>query len=243
MLHFNFKTILCIGLVAAFSASAMQPAHAGRWNARGQSGAAGTFHQKGQYGQRAGARAVKFGQGGLSAKGGNWAGPNGGTLKRGGVNAWKNGQGAFHASGSQGTGPNGGAYQRGGVTAVGQNGGFHNSAFNGTAANGSTLASHNKWQAEKGVGFNKDAGFNYAGANGSSATGYKTNNFDATTGTGTATKGRDYNTASGQSYGYDATTSYTKGQGFSTTIDSQNKQDYTIDYTKGSKPVVTPITE
>jgi len=236
------KAMLVAGLLVPFFANTMEPAHAQRWRARGANGAAGAYQQTGQYGQRMGARAVRFGQGGASANASNWQGPNGGSFRRGGVNAYKQGTGAIHASGSEGSGPNGGNYQRMGATGVGQQGAFHNSQFQGQSANGSTLDRHAQSQAVAGVGATADKGFNYAGANGSSASGYKTNNYDATTGSGTSTKGRDINTASGDSYGYDATTSYQKGQGFSTTVDTQNKQDYTIDYSKGSKPIVTPTT-
>lgn len=95
-------------------------------------------------------------------------------------------------------------------------------------------------QYQNGVGGSASRGFNAATTNGASASGYKTNNYDATTGQGTSAKGRDVNTVNGESYGYDASTTYTKGQGFTTSLDTQNKGDYTIDYSKGSKPVVTP---
>jgi len=236
----SIKTALCISLLLPLIGASIAPAEASRWRARGQQGAAGAYNQVGQYGQRAGARAIRYGQGGAGVNASTWQGPNGGSFRRGGMNAYKSGVGGVHASGSQGAGPNGGNYQRTGVTAAGQQGAYHNSQFSGTSAAGSTLDRHSTGTAIAGQGANVDKGFNYAGANGSSASGYKTNNYDATTGSGSSTRGRDYNTASGESYGYDANTTYQKGEGFSTTIDTQNKQDYTIDYSKGSKPVVTP---
>ena len=206
----------------------------------GENGAIGKFQQTGQYGTRAGMRGVKFGQGAASVSGGQWQGPNGGFLTRGGGGAITQ-QGAIHGSAASGTTAQGGFFNRAGATGVkwGQ-GAAHQSGFSGTSANGSTAERGSKWAYQKGVGGQTQKGFNVAGANGSSATGYKNNNYDATTGTGTMNKGRDYNTADGQSYGYDKTTDYTKGQGFTTSVDTQNNQDYSVTYQKGQKPVVTP---
>lgn len=223
-------------------AQSMQPAEAGRRRFLGQNGAATSYLQEGQYGRRAGVRAGLFGQGGVSAQGGQYAGPNGGTVNRGGLNAFKRGQGGLHASGSQGTTPAGGAWRRGGATGYSpENGAFHKSGIEATGANGGTFNRGSDMQYQQGVGGYTQKGFNAQTANGASATGYKTNNYDAGTGTGTATRGRDFNTASGDSYGYDKSTSYTKGQGFTTTVDTQNKQDYTVEWQKGSKPVYTPV--
>lgn len=235
-------------LLSAFAVSllimsqTMPGAEAGRRKWVGQNGAGTSFAQQGQYGTRAGFRAARFGQGAVSANGGSYAGPNGGTMNRGGFNAFKKGVGGMHASGSQGTTANGGAWKRGGATGYSQeNGAFHKSGFNATGANGGAASRSSDMQYKQGVGGYSNKNFNANAANGASASGYKTNNYDATSGTGTMSKGRDYNTASGESYGYDKSTSYTKGEGFTTTVDTQNKQDYSVQWQKGSKPVYTPV--
>lgn len=160
---------------------------------------------------------------------------------RAALNGWRPGAGGFHRSGSQGATANGGTWRRGGATAWQNGESFaHKSGFSGTSAAGGSLNRQGQMQYQNGVGGSASRGFNAATTNGASASGYKTNNYDATTGQGTSAKGRDVNTVNGESYGYDASTTYTKGQGFTTSLDTQNKGDYTIDYSKGSKPVVTP---
>ena len=233
-------SLLAMGLMLS-TLVVCEPANAERRRVFGANGQAGRFVQRGQYGQRAGARAVRYGQGAASIKGGSWRGPNGGAFKRGCVNAI-NHKGAFHASGSSGTTAAGGNYKRAGATGVkwGE-GAAHASGFSGTTANGSTLDRGSKWGYKKGVGGQSQKGFNYQGANGSAASGYKTNQYDAVSGTGSMTKGRDITAKDGSTYGYDKTTDYTKGQGFTTTVDRQNGQDYTVQYQKGQKPVYTPV--
>lgn len=131
--------------------------------------------------------------------------------------------------------------QRLGLRAAGANGGrLGLRAGSYTGPNGGKASRNSNWQYQNGVGGSANRDFSATSAGGASARGYKTNNYDATTGTGTATKGRDYTSKDGSTYGYDSTTAYTKGEGAQKTIETQNKGDYTIDYSKGSKPVVTP---
>ncbi len=150
----------------------------------------------------------------------------------------------FHARGSKGAA---GGYARqgqygrsAGAAAVGYNrgAGFRAGSWNGP--NGGSLQSAGGGAYKRGVGAMRASKFASTGPNGGSASGYSNNVYNAQTGTGVRNSGKDINTASGQSYGYDSSTSYTKGQGATSTIDTQNKGDYSIDWQKGSKPVVTP---
>lgn len=221
--------------------AAMQPAQAGRFGAMGSRGGAGAYNQQGQYAQRFGAGAFAYGRGGAAVRGARFQGPNGGSGGRAGLTAVAPGMGV-HASASQGTTGNGGTFQRGGATGW-QNGvgAAHQSVFSGSTASGGSLDRQGQWQYKNGEGGSSSRGFQAQAANGASASGYKNGQYDAATGSGTMSKGRDYNTTSGESYGYDANTAYTKGQGFTTTVDTQNKTDYTVQYNKGEKPVVTPV--
>lgn len=117
--------------------------------------------------------------------------------------------------------------------------GFRAGSFAGP--NGGTFQGANAGAFKKGVGGARASQFTSQGPNGGSASGYSNNVYNAQTGTGTRNSGKDFNTASGQSYGYDGSTSYTKGSGATSTIDTQNKGDYTVDWQKGAKPVVTPV--
>ncbi len=107
--------------------------------------------------------------------------------------------------------------------------------------NGGTFKGANAGAYKKGVGGARASQFSSQGPNGGSASGYSNNVYNAQTGTGARNSGKDFNTASGQSYGYDGSTSYTKGSGATSTIDTQNKGDYTVDWQKGTKPVVTSV--
>jgi len=188
-----------------------QPAQAQRARFAGSRGTAMGYNSQGQYGQRMGMRAAGANGGRLGLRGGSYTGPNGGTASTAGGTAYMPGVGGIHAS-----------------------------QFNGTTANGGAASRNSNWQYQNGVGGSANRDFSATSASGASASGYKTNNYDATTGTGTASKGRDYTTKDGSTYGYDSTTAYTKGEGAQKTIETQNKGDYTIDYSKGNKPVVTP---
>ncbi len=128
--------------------------------------------------------------------------------------------------------------------------------FRARGANGATGAygrssANSRSGAAAAVGYNRGAAFRAGswsraskfaaqGVAGGSASGYSNNVYNAQTGTGTRNSGKDFNSASGQSYGYDGSTSYAKGQGTTSTIDTQNKGDYSVDWQKGSKPIVTP---
>lgn len=117
--------------------------------------------------------------------------------------------------------------------------GFRAGSFAGP--NGGTFQGANAGAFKKGVGGVRASKFTSQGPNGGSASGYSNNVYNAQTGTGTRNSGKDWNTSSGQSYGYDGSTSYTKGTGATSTIDTQNKGDYSVDWQKGAKPVVTPL--
>lgn len=97
-------------LLAILGSIAMEePAQAQRrMFARGANGVAGGYANQGQYGQRAGFRAL--GQNaGFGARASSYAGPNGGTFQSSGGGAYKKGVGAFRQGQWAGTGPNGGA--------------------------------------------------------------------------------------------------------------------------------------
>lgn len=234
----NWTALLAAALCLT---GAVAPAQSGRFGAAGSRGGAGAYGQQGQYAQRFGAGAFAYGSGGAAVRGACFQGPNGGAGGRAGLTAVAPGKGV-HASASQGTTGSGGSYWRGGATGW-QNGlgAAHESGFSGSTAGGGSLDRRGQWQYQSGVGGSASRGFQAQTASGASASGYKNMEYDAATGSGAISKGRDYNTASGASYGYDANTSYTKGQGFTTSIDTQNKTDYTVKYNKEEKPVVTPV--
>jgi hypothetical protein len=133
--------------------------------------------------------------------------------KSAGIGGYAYGHGAASAVGGSWTGPNGGTAKGGRVGAWKKGyGGFMGSQMSATGAGGSTY------------------------------NGYRRGKYNAQTGQGTYSSGKDvYHAQTGQSYGYDQNTAYTKGQGATTTLDTQNKGDYTIDWQKGAKPVVTPV--
>ncbi|HMO21700.1 MAG TPA: hypothetical protein PKC98_12125, partial [Candidatus Melainabacteria bacterium] len=127
----NRRVLITATALSLFIACQMaDPDFAERRRFVGQNGAAGSFAQQGQYGKRAGFRAGGLGRGAVSAQGGSYTGPNGGSMRRGGFNAYKPGQGGVHASGSEGNTAAGGSWRRGGATGYSpQNGAFHKSGI------------------------------------------------------------------------------------------------------------------
>ncbi|HEY9733759.1 MAG TPA: hypothetical protein V6C89_17720 [Drouetiella sp.] len=85
---------------------AAQPAEARRMFARGANGSAGAFANQGQYGERAGARAIGY-NAGAGFRGGQWAGPNGGSAQGGAAFGYKRGVGGFRGTKWQGQTANG----------------------------------------------------------------------------------------------------------------------------------------
>lgn len=143
--------------------------------------------------------------------------------------------GGFNRAGQYGraAGIGGVAYGKGGAGAVGGQW----AGPNGGTAQGGALGA---WR--KGYGGFGATQMSATGANGSTYKGYKRGAYNAQTGQGMYSSGKDaYNANTGKSYGYDQDTTFTKGQGGTTSLDTQNKGDYTIDWAKGTKPVVTPV--
>jgi hypothetical protein len=105
----KFNQIAAVGaftaLLCGWTAST-QSALAYRAFARGANGAAGAYAHSGQYGRRAGAAAISPTQG-AGIRGGQYYGPNGGTLQAGGGFGYKQGVGAFRRSGWSGQAANG----------------------------------------------------------------------------------------------------------------------------------------
>ncbi|MFN8552472.1 MAG: hypothetical protein U0103_13435 [Candidatus Obscuribacterales bacterium] len=83
-----------------------QPAQARRVFTRGANGAAGAFASQGQYGSRAGARAMGY-NAGAGFRGGQWHGPNGGSAEGGAAFGYKKGVGGFRGTQWQGQTANG----------------------------------------------------------------------------------------------------------------------------------------
>lgn len=83
------------------------PAEARRAFARGANGSIGAFANSGQYGSRAGARALGA-NAGFGFRGGAYQGPNGSTLQTAQGGAYKRGVGGFRKKQFEATGANGG---------------------------------------------------------------------------------------------------------------------------------------
>lgn len=101
------------------------PADARRAFARGANGSVGAFGYNGQYGQRAGARALGS-NAGFGFRGGSYQGPNGSTLQTAQGGAYKRGVGGFRKKQFEATGANGGNAN-----------GYMNSAYNAQTGAGS----------------------------------------------------------------------------------------------------------
>lgn len=82
------------------------PADARRAFARGANGSIGAFAHQGQYGQRAGARALGR-NAGFGFRGGSYQGPNGSTLQTAQGGAYRRGVGGFRAKQFEASGANG----------------------------------------------------------------------------------------------------------------------------------------
>lgn len=93
--------------VAVISVIFQSPAEARRAFVRGANGTAGAFAHSGQYGQRAGARALGR-NAGFGFRGGSYQGPNGSTLQTAQAGAYKRGVGGFRKKQFDATGANGG---------------------------------------------------------------------------------------------------------------------------------------
>lgn len=139
--------------------------------------------------------------------------------------------GAYAASGTYG-------YRKGGrVLTPNAGAGISQSSWNGP--NGGAFNRAGGFGYKKGVGAartNQWSGTTPAGGTGA---GYANSKYNAQTGAGTRESGASYTNPSGQSYGYDGSTSYVRGQGGTTSIDTQNKGTYSVDWQQGQKPVVT----
>ncbi|HNB21556.1 MAG TPA: hypothetical protein PKZ32_04020 [Candidatus Melainabacteria bacterium] len=150
-----------IALTAAFltvlSLAAAPQAEARRAFARGANGSIGAFAHQGQYGQRAGARALGYNQG-FGMRGGSYHGPNGSTLQTAQGGAYKRGVGAFRAKQFQATGANGGNAN-----------GYMNNAYNaqtGTGQRNSGVSYTNP----QGQSYGYDGTTNYAKGQGATTT-------------------------------------------------------------------------
>jgi len=102
----NYAAPIAITL-AILSITIQTPAEARRAFARGANGTMGAFASQGQYGQRAGARALGR-NAGFGFRGGSYQGPNGSTLQTAQGGAYKRGVGGFRKKGFEASGANGG---------------------------------------------------------------------------------------------------------------------------------------
>lgn len=144
-------------LLAVFSMVVTPPAQARRAFARGANGSIGAFAHQGQYGQRAGARALGANQG-FGFRGGSYQGPNGSTLQTAQGGAYKKGVGAFRAKQFQATGANGGNAS-----------GYMNNAYNAQTGTG-TRNSGASYTNPQGQSYGYDGTTNYAKGQGATTT-------------------------------------------------------------------------
>ncbi|PZM77912.1 MAG: hypothetical protein DKT66_26925 [Candidatus Melainabacteria bacterium] len=143
--------------LAVFSMAVTPPAEARRAFARGANGSLGAFAHQGQYGQRAGARALGANQG-FGFRGGSYQGPNGSTLQTAQGGAYKKGVGAFRAKQFQATGANGGNASR-----------YMNNAYNAQTGTG-TRNSGASYTNPQGQSYGYDGTTNYAKGQGATTT-------------------------------------------------------------------------
>jgi len=143
-------------LVVLSFATAPQ-AEARRAFARGANGAIGAFANQGQYGQRAGARALGANQG-FGFRGGSYQGPNGSTLQTAQGGAYKRGVGAFRSKQFQANGANGGNAN-----------GYMNNAYNAQTGTG-TRNSGVSYTNPQGQSYGYDGTTNYAKGQGATTT-------------------------------------------------------------------------
>lgn len=144
-------------LAALIGASFLQPAEAGRAFRRGANGVVGGYAHQGQYGQRAGFRALGK-NAGAWARGGSYSGPNGGALQTAGGGAYQKGVGGFRKSQFDATGPNG-------ATASG----YSNNVYNAQTGQG-TRNSGKDFTNTQGQSYGYDSATNYTKGQGATTT-------------------------------------------------------------------------
>jgi len=147
-----------LGIVFISNGLAMaQPAEARRAFARGANGAAGAFASQGEYGSRAGARAIGY-NAGAGFRGGQWAGPNGGTAQSGAAFGYKRGVGGFRGSSWQGQAANGASGS-----------GYTKNAYNAQTGQG-TRSSSEQIQTASGKAYGYNGTTNYTKGQGAQST-------------------------------------------------------------------------
>ena len=144
-------------ILAIASMTLAQPADARRAFARGANGSIGAFAQQGQYGQRAGARALGA-NAGFGFRGGSYQGQNGSTLQTAQGGAYKRGVGAFRAKQFDATGANGG-----------QAAGYMNNVYNAQTGTG-TRNSGVSYTNPQGQSYGYDGTTNYTKGQGGTTT-------------------------------------------------------------------------
>ncbi len=143
--------ILCTCIIAG------QPAEARRAFARGQYGAAGAYGSQGTYGSRFGARAMGANMG-AGMRGGQWAGPNGGTAQSAGAFGYKRGVGGFRGSSWQGQAPNGAS-----------GAGYSKNVYNAQTGQG-TRSSSQQFETAAGQNYGYNGTTNYTKGQGATST-------------------------------------------------------------------------
>ncbi|MBA3993043.1 MAG: hypothetical protein C0469_05895 [Cyanobacteria bacterium DS2.3.42] len=144
-------------VLAVLTMTVAPPSEARRAFARGANGTAGAFAHQGQYGQRAGARALGA-NAGFGFRGGSYQGPNGSTLQAAQGGAYKRGVGGFRAKQFQATGANGGTGS-----------GYMNNAYNAQTGTG-TRNSGASYTNPQGQSYGYDGTTNYAKGQGATTT-------------------------------------------------------------------------
>lgn len=156
----DLKQYLTLALALGLTGSSLvlaQPAQAGRLFARGANGAAGAYGYQGQYGGRAGARALGY-NAGAGIRGGQWAGPNGGTAQSAGAFGYKRGVGAARGSAWQAQAPNGASGS-----------GYSKNVYNAQTGQG-TRSSSEQFQTASGKSYGYDGTTNYTKGQGATST-------------------------------------------------------------------------
>jgi hypothetical protein len=140
--------------------------------------------------------------------------------------------GGFATSGQSGS--------RFGARALGPSRGIGFRAGNFNGPNGGSLQTGGAFAYNRGVGGFRSTGWKGQNANGGSGSGSMTNKYNAQTQAGVKTRNEQLTNAAGNNYGFTDTTNYTKGQGASSVIQTDNHGTYDVNYQRGQAPVVTP---
>lgn len=108
MIHRAAPLLTATLLFVITSVTLTEPAEARRAFARGPQGVAGAYGYQGQYGRRAGARAISA-NGGFNARAAAYTGPNGTSVQSASGGAFRRGVGGFRGKQFSAEGANGGS--------------------------------------------------------------------------------------------------------------------------------------